>query len=74
MTDEQTLAQHVLQGLSAPQKALSSAWFYDDAGSRIFQRIMALPGYYLTRVEHDLCASAPTSWHSGSARTIIRSS
>lgn len=54
MTDEQTLAQHVLQGLSAPQKALSSAWFYDDAGSRIFQRIMALPGYYLTRVEHDL--------------------
>ncbi len=54
MTDEQTLAEHVLQGLSAPQKALSSAWFYDDEGSRIFQRIMALPQYYLTRVEHDL--------------------
>lgn len=54
MNDEQTLALHVLQGLSAPQKALSSAWFYDDEGSRIFQKIMALPVYYLTRAEHDL--------------------
>lgn len=52
MNNEQTLSLHVLQGLSAPQKALSSAWFYDDEGSRIFQRIMTLPEYYLTRVEH----------------------
>lgn len=54
MNDERTLAKHVLQGLSATQKALSSAWFYDDEGSRIFQRIMALPEYYLTRLEHAL--------------------
>jgi len=54
MNDEHTLVQHVLQGLGAAQKALSSAWFYDDEGSRIFQRIMALPGYYLTRLEHEL--------------------
>ena len=54
MNDEQALAQHVMQGLSAAQKALSSAWFYDDEGSRIFQRIMALPTYYLTRLEHEL--------------------
>jgi dimethylhistidine N-methyltransferase len=54
MTELQRLSQHVLQGLSLPQKALSSAWFYDDEGSRLFQQIMALPAYYLTRVEHAL--------------------
>lgn len=54
MTDVQGLAEHVLHGLSAPQKALSSAWFYDEEGSRLFQRIMALPEYYLTRLEHQL--------------------
>ncbi len=55
MTPElHNLAQHVLHGLSAPQKALSSAWFYDDEGSRLFQRIMTLPEYYLTRAEHTL--------------------
>lgn len=54
MNHDPLLAQHVLLGLSAPQKALSSAWFYDDEGSRLFQRIMALPEYYLTRLEHQL--------------------
>lgn len=54
MTHSSLLAQHVLLGLAAPQKALSSAWFYDDEGSRLFQEIMALPEYYLTRVEHQL--------------------
>lgn len=54
MSDRQTLAEHVLAGLTKPQKALSSAWFYDDEGSRLFQRIMALPEYYLTRAEHEL--------------------
>lgn len=54
MTDLDSLTQHVLQGLSKPQKALSSAWFYDDEGSRLFQKIMALPEYYLTRIEHQL--------------------
>lgn len=48
------LASHVLEGLSAQPKALSSKWFYDDEGSRLFQRIMELPSYYLTRVERAL--------------------
>lgn len=54
MQHDPALAKHVLLGLSAAQKALSSARFYDDEGSRLFQRIMALPEYYLTRVEHQL--------------------
>ncbi|MDP3274796.1 MAG: L-histidine N(alpha)-methyltransferase [Deltaproteobacteria bacterium] len=48
------LAAHVREGLSRRPKQLSSSWLYDDEGSRLFQRIMALPEYYLTRTEHAL--------------------
>ena len=54
MNESEILASHVQSGLSASQKKLSSAWFYDDEGSRLFQRIMALPEYYLTGLEHQL--------------------
>jgi L-histidine N-alpha-methyltransferase len=54
-SDQHTaLARDVIQGLSAAQKTLSSAWFYDDMGSQLFQQIMDLPEYYLTRAEHDI--------------------
>lgn len=48
------LARQVVEGLSRAQKVLSSALFYDDEGSRLFQQIMALPEYYLTRAEHEI--------------------
>ncbi len=48
------LRQHVREGLSRPFKALSSMYFYDDEGSRLFQQIMALPEYYPTRTEFAL--------------------
>ena len=41
-------AEDVLNGLSATPKSLSSKYFYDDEGSRLFQEIMKLPEYYLT--------------------------
>lgn len=47
-------ADDVIRGLSASPKFLSSKYFYDDEGSRLFQRIMKLPEYYLTRVEHEI--------------------
>lgn len=46
--------QQAIDGLSQPQKRLPAALFYDDAGTELFQRISALPEYYLTRVEHAL--------------------
>lgn len=49
-----TLAERVAIGLSGLQKVLSSSDFYDDSGSRLFQEIMQLPEYYLTRVEHGI--------------------
>ena len=41
----------VVAGLSRPQKALPPKYFYDDAGSRLFERICRLPEYYVTRAE-----------------------
>jgi L-histidine Nalpha-methyltransferase len=43
--------QDVIFGLSRPQKTLPPKYFYDDAGSRLFERICRLPEYYLTRSE-----------------------
>lgn len=47
-------AQDVLNGLSSAPKFLSSKYFYDDEGSRLFQQIMKLPEYYLTRSEFEI--------------------
>lgn len=44
----------VVEGLSAENKFLSSKYFYDDAGSRIFQEIMNMPEYYLTDSEFEI--------------------
>ena len=52
--DTAELAQHVAAGLARSPKALSSMYFYDDEGSRLFQQIMALPEYYPTRTEFSL--------------------
>lgn len=49
----------VLAGLSRPQKRLPSKYFYDTAGSRLFDRITELPEYYPTRTELAImCAHA----------------
>lgn len=43
--------QDVVRGLSAKQKSISCRWFYDTRGSELFEKITALPEYYLTREE-----------------------
>jgi L-histidine N-alpha-methyltransferase len=47
-------ARHVFQGLSRSPKSLSSMYFYDAEGSRLFQRITELEEYYLTRCEAEI--------------------
>jgi dimethylhistidine N-methyltransferase len=44
-------ARDLLAGLSAHPKRLPPKHFYDAAGSRLFERITALPEYYPTRTE-----------------------
>lgn len=50
----ETFAKDVLEGLTATNKHLSSKYFYDDNGSRIFQEIMHMPEYYLTDSEFEI--------------------
>ena len=47
-------AADVMAGLSSTPKSLSSKYFYDDEGSRLFQEIMRLPEYYLTGCEQEI--------------------
>lgn len=45
------MAAEVLHGLALPAKSIPPKYFYDAEGSRLFDVITKLPGYYLTRVE-----------------------
>lgn len=49
-----TFANDIVEGLSAKNKHLSSKYFYDDNGSKIFQEIMNMPEYYLTDSEFEI--------------------
>lgn len=44
----------VIKGLKKHPKKLSSKYFYDKTGDRLFQEIMAMPEYYLTKCELDI--------------------
>jgi L-histidine N-alpha-methyltransferase len=49
-------AAAVRAGLTAERKFLPCRFFYDREGSRLFERICALPEYYLTRAEREILA------------------
>jgi dimethylhistidine N-methyltransferase len=54
-TDERSAFLADLQaGLARTPKAISPKWFYDAAGSALFEDITELPEYYLTRAESAL--------------------
>ncbi|MDC6390692.1 L-histidine N(alpha)-methyltransferase [Maribacter sp. PR1] len=46
--------QEVCEGLNDFPKHLSSKYFYDEIGDVLFQKIMAMPTYYLTQSEYDI--------------------
>jgi len=46
--------EEVFQGLTTFPKYLSSKYFYDEVGDKLFQDIMAMPEYYLTNTEFDI--------------------
>ena len=48
------LEEDVRRGLTARRKSLPPKYFYDPAGSALFERITDLPEYYLTRTENAL--------------------
>ncbi|PKV97049.1 L-histidine N-alpha-methyltransferase [Amycolatopsis echigonensis] len=50
------LRADVREGLTADQKWLPPKWFYDAEGSKLFEKITALPEYYPTRSEREVLA------------------
>jgi len=44
----------LVAGLSQPQKMISPKYFYDEAGSQLFEQITELPEYYLTDAELEI--------------------
>lgn len=51
-----TLADEVKQGLERPLKSLPPHLFYDEEGSRLYERITELDEYYPTRTERAILA------------------
>ncbi|MGX7952233.1 L-histidine N(alpha)-methyltransferase [Tsuneonella sp. HG249] len=68
-----TFRDDVLRGLSEPQKAVPARWFYDEAGSRLFEDITRLPEYYPTRAETEILTARGESFRSliGEGRAVV---
>tara|TARA_R110001592_G_scaffold91165_3_gene267188 strand:+ start:1509 stop:2474 length:966 start_codon:yes stop_codon:yes gene_type:complete len=49
-----TFAKDIHSGLTSNPKCLSSKYFYDEKGDQLFQAIMGLGEYYLTRCEFEI--------------------
>ncbi len=63
----------VLAGLSAMPRAIPARWFYDHAGSQLFEAITRLPEYDLTRTETALLAAhcAEAARLTGPGRAVV---
>jgi L-histidine N-alpha-methyltransferase len=53
-TEKAAFGSDIMRGFLSNPKALSSKYFYDGTGSRLFRKIMDLPEYYLTRTETEI--------------------
>jgi L-histidine Nalpha-methyltransferase len=51
---ERSLRADALAGLTSTPKTLPPKWFYDKAGSELFEQITELPEYYPTRAEREV--------------------
>ncbi|MBX2873439.1 MAG: L-histidine N(alpha)-methyltransferase [Saprospiraceae bacterium] len=51
---KKAFALSVLEGLQRTPKQISSKYFYDENGDRLFQQIMRMPSYYLTDSEYEI--------------------
>jgi L-histidine N-alpha-methyltransferase len=50
--------QNIAEGLTCREKYISCIYFYDAAGSKLFEKITRLPEYYLSRTEKSLLSQA----------------
>lgn len=64
MSDDENAAfrDDLIAGLSSSPKRTSPKWFYDGAGSDLFEEITRLPEYYPTRQEAGLLRTVAPDW------------
>ncbi|MBI9063911.1 MAG: L-histidine N(alpha)-methyltransferase [Marinilabiliaceae bacterium] len=62
--EETTLKSELRAGLLAQDKYISSKFFYDRAGSALFEMITELPEYYPTRTEKSILQNGAQSFFS----------
>jgi L-histidine N-alpha-methyltransferase len=60
-----SFAKDVQAGLSVSPKYLLSKYFYNNRGNQLFQQIMQLPEYYLTRSEFEIFSTQSAEMVSG---------
>jgi L-histidine N-alpha-methyltransferase len=66
------LRADVADGLSRDPKRLPPKWFYDAAGSELFEEITRLPEYYPTRAEREILRDRAAEIAAASgARTLV---
>jgi L-histidine Nalpha-methyltransferase len=65
--------QDVLAGLSRRPRSIPARWFYDRAGSELFEAITQLPEYYLARAERSLLSAVAgeVGCLSGPGRAVV---
>jgi len=56
-TGAETIKRELMDGLRTRQKMISPKFFYDKAGSELFEEITHLPEYYPTRSEKEILLS-----------------
>ncbi len=51
---ERTFAEEIVEGLDRKSKYINPKFFYDPAGSELFEEICSIPEYYLTKTETEI--------------------
>jgi L-histidine N-alpha-methyltransferase len=66
-----SLVDDVRRGLGSQPRSLPPRWLYDDRGSRLFDEITRLPGYYPTECERQILRDHADEIASASAATTL---
>jgi L-histidine N-alpha-methyltransferase len=67
----ENIRKEIIEGLAAEQKYISSKFFYDKKGSKLFEEITQLPEYYPTRTEKSILKEVAPKLMSGLKNTDV---
>lgn len=65
------IRNEIISGITAKEKRISSTYFYNDYGSKLFEKITQLVEYYPTRTEKSILKDIAPLLMNGNAKEII---